>query len=257
ASIAEYEINRANAAGARPTGSARARGVGAAGVEGAGPAGAGGAGPVGGNTRGNVEPEVLGYMITVEYCPRNEIQKLKQELWNLIVKGDDIARYTDHFHELAVMCPIMVTHDYKNIMRYIWGLPERILGNVTSFKPASTHEAIRMTHSLMDQVIRAQAARINDSNKRKWEDQQRGNNNNTHYYHQNRRQEAARAYAATLAKGRGYAGSLPFYNRCKLHHTDQCTIKCMNYQRVCHQAKHRRSKTPATNTRQPTTIIEL
>ncbi|GKD29910.1 putative reverse transcriptase domain-containing protein [Tanacetum coccineum] len=31
-------------------------------------------------------------MMTAEYCPRNKIQKMKQELWNLIVKGDDIFR---------------------------------------------------------------------------------------------------------------------------------------------------------------------
>nr|GEV04726.1 retrotransposable element Tf2 [Tanacetum cinerariifolium] len=32
-------------------------------------------------------------MMTAEYCPRNELQKIEQELWNLTVKGDDISRW--------------------------------------------------------------------------------------------------------------------------------------------------------------------
>nr|GEX82977.1 hypothetical protein [Tanacetum cinerariifolium] len=52
--------------------------------------------------------------------------EIEQELWNLTVNGEDISGYIDHFHELAVMCPTMVTHEYKKIERYIWGLPESI-----------------------------------------------------------------------------------------------------------------------------------
>ncbi|GJS57000.1 putative reverse transcriptase domain-containing protein [Tanacetum coccineum] len=78
--------------------------------------------------------------------------KMKQELWNLIIKGDDIDGYTDHFHELALMCPFLVTPKYKKIERYIWGLPERVKGNVTSSKPANIHEAVSMARGLVDQV---------------------------------------------------------------------------------------------------------
>nr|GEV12668.1 hypothetical protein [Tanacetum cinerariifolium] len=41
--------------------------------------------------------------MTAEYYLRNKVQKLEQELWNLTVKGDDIFRYTDHFHELEAV----------------------------------------------------------------------------------------------------------------------------------------------------------
>ncbi|GJV42783.1 hypothetical protein Tco_1427319 [Tanacetum coccineum] len=67
---------------------------------------------------------------------------MEQELWNLIVKGDDIVGHTERFHELVVLCPTMVTSEYKKIECYIWGLLERIQGNVTSSKPATIHEAI-------------------------------------------------------------------------------------------------------------------
>nr|GFD56389.1 reverse transcriptase domain-containing protein [Tanacetum cinerariifolium] len=33
-------------------------------------------------------------MMTDKYCPRNEIRKLEIELWELKVKGTDLASYT-------------------------------------------------------------------------------------------------------------------------------------------------------------------
>ncbi|GJZ90801.1 putative reverse transcriptase domain-containing protein [Tanacetum coccineum] len=46
-------------------------------------------------------------MMTAKYCPRNEIKKLEIEIWNLKVKGTDLASYTQRFQELALMCGIM------------------------------------------------------------------------------------------------------------------------------------------------------
>ncbi|GKB80698.1 putative reverse transcriptase domain-containing protein [Tanacetum coccineum] len=39
----------------------------------------------------------------------------------------------------------------------------------------------------------------------------------------------------------GYEGTLPFCNRCKLHHEGQCTAKCRNYKRIRHLARDCRS----------------
>ncbi|GKB48925.1 reverse transcriptase domain-containing protein [Tanacetum coccineum] len=36
-------------------------------------------------------------MMTEAYCPRNEIQKLENELWNLTVKRTDLVGYTQRF----------------------------------------------------------------------------------------------------------------------------------------------------------------
>ncbi|GJX69335.1 hypothetical protein Tco_0305062 [Tanacetum coccineum] len=43
-------------------------------------------------------------MMTTEYCPATEIQRMEQELWTLTLKGDDIEAYNNRFHELALMC---------------------------------------------------------------------------------------------------------------------------------------------------------
>ncbi|GJY69681.1 hypothetical protein Tco_0472663 [Tanacetum coccineum] len=165
------------------------------------------------------------------------------------MKGDDIDGYTNCFHELVVMCPTLVTPEYKKVKRYVWGFPERIQENVTSSTPANVHEAICIARELVDQSVRAKAIRVNEGNKRKWEDHQRNNNknnrSNTHHHQQNRRQEAAKAYVAAPTEGRNYDGNLPRCNRCNSHHNDQCPPKYKKCQRAEHQEKDCRDRTPA------------
>nr|GEW52718.1 putative reverse transcriptase domain-containing protein [Tanacetum cinerariifolium] len=64
------------------------------------------------------------------------------------------------------MCPTLVTLEYKNVDRYVWGLPERIQENVTASRLANVHKAIYMARQLVDESVRAKATRVNESNKR-------------------------------------------------------------------------------------------
>ncbi|GJU35168.1 putative reverse transcriptase domain-containing protein [Tanacetum coccineum] len=203
-------------------------------------------------------------MITTEYCPAVEIQKMEQELWTLTLKGDDIEAYNNRFHELALMCPELVPTERKKIGKYVRGFPERIKGNITSSKPATLHDAINMARELVEQSVQGRATRIGESNKRKWEDHQRNTNNNNHNnnnhnnnnrnrnnnYHQqqNRRQETARAYAAAPAEGRVYAGTLPKCNQCNLHHHGPCPPRCQKCQRIGHMEKDCRAILPGAGT---------
>ncbi|GJY55087.1 putative reverse transcriptase domain-containing protein [Tanacetum coccineum] len=52
-------------------------------------------------------------MMTTEYCPSTEIQRMEQDLWTLTLKGDDIEAYNNCFHELALMCPDLVPNEKK------------------------------------------------------------------------------------------------------------------------------------------------
>nr|GEY76265.1 putative reverse transcriptase domain-containing protein [Tanacetum cinerariifolium]GEZ70248.1 putative reverse transcriptase domain-containing protein [Tanacetum cinerariifolium] len=54
------------------------------------------------------------------------------------------------------------------------------------------------------------------------------------------------AYTIGNDEKKGYAGSLPYYNKCKLHHEGQCTVKCMNYKKVGHMAKDCRTVVAVT-----------
>ncbi|GKB39768.1 hypothetical protein Tco_0884710 [Tanacetum coccineum] len=74
-------------------------------------------------------------MLTDKYCLRSEIKKLEIELWNLKVKGTDVA---------------------GNIFG---GLPDMFQHSVMASKPKTMQEAIEIANDLMDQKIRTFAER--------------------------------------------------------------------------------------------------
>ncbi|GJT75718.1 putative reverse transcriptase domain-containing protein [Tanacetum coccineum] len=71
-------------------------------------------------------------MLTEEFCPPEQIQRMESELWNLKVKDYDITAYTARFNELVLLCPEMVPTEKKKIGAYIRGLSDNIKGEVTS-----------------------------------------------------------------------------------------------------------------------------
>ncbi|GJZ19441.1 putative reverse transcriptase domain-containing protein [Tanacetum coccineum] len=56
-------------------------------------------------------------MMTIEYRPSTEIQRMEEELWTLTLKGDDIEAYNNRFHELALMCLDLVPNEKKKVER--------------------------------------------------------------------------------------------------------------------------------------------
>ncbi|GKF67317.1 reverse transcriptase domain-containing protein [Tanacetum coccineum] len=61
-------------------------------------------------------------LLTTEFYPSNEIEKLEGEFWNQSMVGADHAGYTDRFYELAKLVPHLVTPEAKRATRYINGL---------------------------------------------------------------------------------------------------------------------------------------
>ncbi|GJR90238.1 reverse transcriptase domain-containing protein [Tanacetum coccineum] len=172
----------------------------------------------------------------------SEGQKIEAEQWNLKVKGTNIVAYTQCFHELALLCPEMVTPETRMIKRYIEGLSQNIKGNVTSSKPIDIHKTITMAQSLMDQVIQDLGEKTVD-NKSKCERNHKNNNNHNH----NKHQELARVYTAWPTNKGKYAGNLPYYSKCTRHHNGPCPPTCNNCGRVGHMAKDCRTPARATN----------
>ncbi|GJZ88767.1 reverse transcriptase domain-containing protein, partial [Tanacetum coccineum] len=64
-----------------------------------------------------------------KYCPRTEVKKMEYELYNLVVKGNDLKTYARRFQELAVLCPKMIPNTEKLMESFIGGLPRSIEGN--------------------------------------------------------------------------------------------------------------------------------
>ncbi|GKA30944.1 putative reverse transcriptase domain-containing protein [Tanacetum coccineum] len=97
--------------------------------------------------------------LTDKYCPNGEIKKLEIELWNLKVRGNDVAAYTQCFQELALMCTKFLTDETAKIDKYIGGLLDNIHGNVMSARPKTLDFAIELANDLMDQKLRTYAER--------------------------------------------------------------------------------------------------
>ncbi|GJR73322.1 reverse transcriptase domain-containing protein [Tanacetum coccineum] len=87
-------------------------------------------------------------LLTNKYCPRTEIRKMEEELYNLSVKGNDLKPYVRRFQELTTLCPNMVPNNEKLLEAFIGGLPRSIKGNVTASKPQTLEEAINISQRL-------------------------------------------------------------------------------------------------------------
>ncbi|GJU44742.1 reverse transcriptase domain-containing protein [Tanacetum coccineum] len=109
-----------------------------------------------------------------KYCPKGEIKKLEIELWNLRVRGNDVAAYTQRFQELALMCTKFLADETEKVDKYISRLSDNIHGNVMSARPKTLDDAIELTNDLMDQKLRTYPERKNE-NMRKADDSSRNN----------------------------------------------------------------------------------
>nr|GEV87834.1 hypothetical protein [Tanacetum cinerariifolium] len=133
-----------------------------------------------------------------------------------IEQGNDLKTYVRRFQELAVLCPNMVPNNEKLMEAFIGGLPRIIKGNVTASKPQTLEEAINIAQ----------------------------------------RPETFKSYAATPTKNRGYTGNRPLCQRCTLHHTGPCTIRCRVCNKIGHLTKNCKNKGPAIGSNlQPVSVI--
>nr|GEZ51115.1 reverse transcriptase domain-containing protein [Tanacetum cinerariifolium]GEZ51729.1 reverse transcriptase domain-containing protein [Tanacetum cinerariifolium] len=81
-------------------------------------------------------------LLIKKYYPRTEIQKMEDEFYHLIVKGNDLKIYVRRSQELATLCPTMVSDSEKLLESFIKGLPRSINGNVSASKPQTSKEPL-------------------------------------------------------------------------------------------------------------------
>nr|GEU88375.1 hypothetical protein [Tanacetum cinerariifolium] len=177
-------------------------------------------------------------LMTEVYCPRNEIQKMETELWNLTVIENDLTTYTQRFQELILLCTRMVPDEEDRVERFIGGLPDNIQGNVIATNPARLQDAIRIANQLMDKKLQGYAARSAEK-KRRMESNPRDNRGQQLPFKRQKtiRQLVARAYTAGNNERKGYVGSFPYCNKCRLHPEWLCTIRCGNCKKIRHQTR--------------------
>ncbi|GJZ71428.1 putative reverse transcriptase domain-containing protein [Tanacetum coccineum] len=183
------------------------------------------------------------------YCLRNEIQKMESELWNLTVKNNDLAAYTQRFQELTMMCTKMVPEEEDRVEKFIGGLPDNIQGNVIAAEPTRLQDAVRIANNLMDQKLKGYAVK-NAKNKRRLEVNQRDNRGQQPPFKRPnvRGQNVARAYTAGNNERKPYNGLLPLCNKCKLHHEGPCTVRCGKCNKVGHLTRDCKVTNSTTST---------
>ncbi|GKB84039.1 reverse transcriptase domain-containing protein, partial [Tanacetum coccineum] len=108
------------------------------------------------------------------YFPRTKIQKMESELWNLTMKNNNLATYTQRFQELAMLCTKMVLEEEDRVEKFIRGLPDNIQGNVIVTKPTRLQDDVCMANNLMDRKLKGYAVK-NVENKRKFDNSQKDN----------------------------------------------------------------------------------
>ncbi|GJW06954.1 putative reverse transcriptase domain-containing protein [Tanacetum coccineum] len=110
--------------------------------------------------------------------------------------------------------------------------------NVIAANLARLQDAIRIANQLMDKKVHGYAARSAE-NKRRMESNLRDNRRQQPpFKRQNTSgQNVARAYTTGKNERRGYAGPLPYCNKCRLHHEGLCTMRCGNCKKVGHRTR--------------------
>ncbi|GKE08596.1 hypothetical protein Tco_1412147, partial [Tanacetum coccineum] len=94
--------------------------------------------------------------------------------------------------------------------------------------------------------VRANSARQAE-NKIRWE----SNQGNYSVQKPPKRQNMERAYTTGPGERKGYTGSFPLCNKCKLHHTESCNMKYGNCGRFGHMTRDCRTSVPTTTKRAP------
>ncbi|KAJ0470202.1 putative retrotransposon gag domain-containing protein [Helianthus annuus] len=88
-----------------------------------------------------------------EYCPRDEVQKLENEYYNLKMVGSEIEAYSKRSHELANMCPNLSRPPPRRIELYIKGLAPQVKGLVIATNLDNLPRIIRLAHKITDQEV--------------------------------------------------------------------------------------------------------
>nr|GEV45761.1 reverse transcriptase domain-containing protein [Tanacetum cinerariifolium] len=81
-------------------------------------------------------------MMTDEFCPTEEVQRLEDGLRHFKLRDMNIDAFKERFNELDLLCPDAVSNEKKKVELYIKGLPEIIKGETTSSRPVTLNEAV-------------------------------------------------------------------------------------------------------------------
>ena len=160
------------------------------------------------------------------------------------MKGSNLAAYTTRFNDLAVLCPDMVTPEFKKVERYVWGLSPQIQGFVVSAQPSTDDSAKRLAQLLMDHEVRQGTMVPKADLPREGERKRKSGNSrrDTDDQGPSKKQESVTVFAVTTptapAQSKPYVGNLPKCGKCNYHHHGACKeMFCTNCQQSGHTVR--------------------
>nr|GEV01082.1 hypothetical protein [Tanacetum cinerariifolium] len=126
-----------------------------------------------------------------EFVQTNKMQKLETKFWCHTMVGAGHVAYTDRLHKLARLVPHLVTHENKNIERYIYGLAPNIRAMVAATEPTTIQSAVLKAGMLTDDTIRNGSLKKNTEKRRNGVELSMNENVRVN----NKRSRTGRAYA--------------------------------------------------------------
>ncbi|KAJ0752632.1 putative nucleotidyltransferase, Ribonuclease H [Helianthus annuus] len=195
-----------------------------------------------------------------EYCPRDEIQKLENEYYDLKLVGSEVEAYVKRSYELADLCPNLSRPMSRRIELFIKGLPPRVKGLVTAANLNNLTQIVRLTHKIIDQEVESNSlpprvskattatttaiTPVTDS-KRKWGDMDRA----SHSIQPQKKTDtgSTRSFSQSSSVNQNqssYVGKKPQCSKCGFHHYGQCARVCRRCDKVGHEAKDCRAPQP-------------
>ncbi|XP_021985184.1 uncharacterized protein LOC110881132 [Helianthus annuus] len=208
-----------------------------------------------------------------EYCPRDEIQKLENEYYNLKMAGSESEAYTKRSHELANMCPNLSRPPHHRIELYINGIAPQVKGLVTAANLDNLPRIIRLAHKITDQEVErgSQPPHVSvttaattttttpaTDNKCKWNDADKVSNSNQSQKKLDNGSNHSFSQSSTVNQNQtnnsnqgSYAGKQPKCNKCNFHHRGPCTRVCHRCNKVGHMARDCRAQFPKQQQQQP------
>ncbi|GJZ65593.1 hypothetical protein Tco_0622289 [Tanacetum coccineum] len=158
---------------------------------------------------------------------------MESKLWNLTVKNNDLAAYTQRFQKLTMMCTKMVLEEEDRVEKFIRCLPDDIQGNVIVAEPTKLQDVVHIANNLMDQKLKGYVVK-NAKNKRRLEVNQRDNRGKQPPFKRHNGGQMWREpiRLVTMRKRDMMGLCLTATSVSKFHHEGPCIVRCKKYKKV-------------------------
>ncbi|KAJ0616565.1 putative transcription factor interactor and regulator CCHC(Zn) family [Helianthus annuus] len=205
-------------------------------------------------------------MIREEYCPRDEIQKLENEYYDLKMVGSEVEAYVKRSYELADICPNLSRPMPRRIKLFIKGLPPHLKSLVTAANLNDLTQIVRLTHKIVDQEVNSNslpprvsatttaaptATASNNDNKWKWSDYDKASSAGQTQKRADTNSNRSISQSSSVNQGQGgsqsqgqYVGRKPRCNKCGYHHYGSCGRTCNRCGKAGYEARDCRASQP-------------